>query len=71
MESLVDEADQENIEDHERRRELQKEMIIAYFLLAIVWSIGASSIQNQKHSKEKFNQFFHNLCDNLNKKHPK
>lgn len=73
LENLFDENDEndENMADYERRRELQKETIIAFYLLAIVWSIGASSIQNQKHSKEKFNHFFHNICDNLNRKHPK
>jgi len=50
-------------------KEKRKETIVAFFLLAIVWSIGASNIY--KNSKEKFNNYFQNLCNNSIKKYPK
>ena len=66
MENL---GDKEKTTESDRRRDFQKETIIAYFMLALVWSVGASS--TQKSCKEKFNHFFRSLCTNSNKKYPR
>jgi hypothetical protein len=52
-----------------QEKEKRKETFVAYFLLAIVWSIGGSN--NNKNSKEKFNSFFQTLCNNSIRKYPK
>ena len=44
------------------------DMITAYFFMSIIWSIG---ITLKKASREKFNGFFLELCENLNGKYPK
>lgn len=64
-ESFID----ENIEVYDQGKEKQKEAIIAYCFISLVWAIGASSTNWS--SKEKFSVFFQDLTENLNKKHPK
>lgn len=59
----------ESLEVFDEGKEKQKEAAIAYFLISIVWAIGSSS--SSKSLKEKFNTFFLDLSENLNKKYPK
>lgn len=51
-----------------RIAEDKKDMLIAYFLMSIIWSIGAVLKQS---SRDKFTQFFISLCDGNVKKYPK
>jgi hypothetical protein len=51
-----------------RLMEEKIDSIVAHFFLSVIWSIGAVL----KHaSREKFNSFFNDLCDNSIGKYPK
>jgi hypothetical protein len=51
-----------------RLMEEKNDSVVAHFFLALVWSIGGVLKQS---SRDKFNQFFNDLCDNSIGKHPK
>lgn len=58
-----------NMSANEKRlMEEKNNSIVAHFFLAIVWSIGGVLKQT---SREKFDQFFNELCDNSIGKHLK
>jgi hypothetical protein len=61
--------DKENMNASEKRlMEEKNDSVVAHFFLAVVWSIGAVLKQS---SRDRFNEFFNDLCDNAIGKHPK
>ncbi len=51
-----------------KEMEEKNDMIVAYFFMSVVWTIGSVLKQT---SREKFSSFFIELCDNSIKKYPK
>jgi hypothetical protein len=50
---------------NKKKKETKSEMIVAYFMMSIVWSIGANLKQA---SRDIFSDFFNNLCRNIKTK---
>lgn len=59
-----------NVLTASQKKEIEEknDMIVAYFFMCVVWTIGSVLKQS---SREKFNSFFNDLCDNSIKKYPK
>lgn len=65
--AALDESMSLNVSDQKAANE-KNDMIVANFFVSIIWSIGITLLPA---SKEKFNVFFLELCDNSNTKYPK
>ena len=66
-EPALDESMSLNVSDQKAANE-KNDMVIANFFVSIIWSIG---ITLRPSSKDKFNVFFLELCENSNTKYPK